>query len=58
MFPKVPGDKASVYKDRLIYAVVSDALEEDPPSEQGELERVDVDISAIVVPCISSYPVR
>lgn len=44
-----------MYKYCLIYSVVPNALEEDPPSEKGYLQRIDVDIDAVIMPSVGAY---
>lgn len=58
MLPEIPGDKSSVYEDCLVHPVISNALKKDPPSNKGYLERVYVDIGAVVMPRVGPYAVR
>lgn len=44
-------------QDSFVHSMVSDTFEEDPPSEQRDLESMDIDIGAIIVPCIRSYTI-
>lgn len=47
-----------MYEDGLVHSVVTNAFEENPAPEEGNLERMDIDICAIVVPRIRADSVR
>jgi hypothetical protein len=41
-------------ENSFVHPVVSDAFEEDPPTQQGYLKGLNVDISTVVVPRVGS----
>lgn len=45
-------------EDRLVHAMVPNALEEDSPTKQGDLKCVYINICAVVMPGVCSNCVR
>ena len=47
-----------MHEDSLIVTMISDALEEDATTKKRDLERRDIDVGSIGVPCISADGIR
>lgn len=56
-FPVVPCHVAPMDKNGFVHTMVPDAFEEDPPTQQGDLKSLDVDIRTVVVPRVRSNTV-
>ena len=50
--PVTPGDVAVLHKNSLVWAMVAEAGEEDAAAEQGDLEGLEVEVDAVLAPCV------
>lgn len=54
----MPRYEPAMYEDGFIRSMVSKTFEEDSSPEQRDLNRVDVDIGAVIMPGVSTDTVR
>lgn len=54
----MPRYEPAVYEDSFVHPMISKTFEEDSPPEQRNLNRMDVDIGAVIVPGVSANTVR
>lgn len=52
--PIAPCYKPPMDEDRLVHAMVPNALEEDSPTKQGDLKCIYINICAVVMPGVCS----